>query len=145
MPIQYAIMSENPRSDWAEHGSHCFTPASQMDAEDDKENGVWAFFTNRGKQASVWAYVRLREKLNEDIAKIKPFAPLNDMFDITLNIGDYVVSSADERSKYLTVMKVVGYTKDKVKLIAYGRVISRNPAMLMRVHESVITPDPSLF
>jgi hypothetical protein len=147
--MRYAIRFETPKSDWVLNkyqqptNYYSYTPVSQHYAEGDIENGVCAVFTNAGDQASPWISVH-NPWLEEELAKIKEFPPLNDMFNTPLSIGDYALSAFDERSNYLSLSRVVGFTKNQVKVhnLRQNRVVSRKPEMLVRVHELVITPEP---
>lgn len=147
--IRYAIRSDVPESEWIREGRfvtnyHEYTLCSQTVAEADKDNGVSAVFTTTGEQASPWTQ-NDHEYLNEELAKLKPFPALTDMFKTPLEVGDYVLSAFDDRSNYLPLARVVGFTNKQVKVLVLGwsRIVSRNPDMLVRVHESVITPEPA--
>jgi hypothetical protein len=122
-----------------------FIPVSREIAEGDTDNGMLAVFTTTGEQASPWvgAY---NPSLEEDLAKLKPLPPINDMFGTPLNIGDYAVSAFNSRNSRLSLFRVVGFTKTQVRGIHLGwnEVVSRNGNLLVRVHDSVIAPESVL-
>lgn len=146
--IQYALWSETPKDqqELDRYGLAInplqFQIVPQAVAEADIEHGCWAVFTNHGTKAGDWFFLSYdNNDLGKELSKLKPFPPLEDMFGVQLNVGDYAISAFNTRGSNLSVCKVVGYTEDKVKVIHHGRVVGRNPSLLVRVHESVITPD----
>ena len=146
--IRYAVRYETPEYDWVLNeyerptNYYSYHPVSQRIAEGDTENGVCAVFTTSGDQASPWISVN-NEWVQADLQKIKEFPALNDMFNTPLAVGDYALSAFDERSNYLSLCRVVGFTKNQVKVhnLSRNRVVSRKPSLLVRVHELVITPE----
>lgn len=147
--IQYAIRSKTPEAEQIREGRsitnrYTFTLVPKFIAEDDEDDGMFAVFTNTGEQASAWARI-YNSHLEEDMAKLKPFPALADMFNTPLNIGDYALSAFDERSNYVSLCRVVGFTATQVRVLNldWNRIVSRKAAMLVRVHESVITPEPN--
>lgn len=146
--IRYAVRYETPQSDWVldkydrPTNYYSYTPVPQHFAEGDIENGVSAVFTTSGEQASPW--ILLNDPWAEaELQKIKEFPALNDMFNTPLKVGDYALSAFNERSNYLSLCRVVGFTKNQVKVqnLKNNSVVSRKAAMLVRVHELVITPE----
>lgn len=146
--IRYAIMYETPESEQikGEDGyvtnPKSFSPVPQSIAEGDIDNGVSAVFTTTGEQATRWMIVNDPQR-EEDLKKIKDFPPMSDMLNVPLNVGDYALSAFNVRSNYLSLCRVVGFTGKQVKVLhlSWGSVMSRNADMLIRVHDSVITPE----
>lgn len=147
--IRYALRYETPESDWVLNqydrptNYYSYTPVSQPVAEGDIENGVSAVFTTSGEQASPWIEIH-NPWIEAELQKIKEFPALNDMFNTPLKVGDYALSAFDERSNYLSLCRVVGFTKNQVKVhnLSRDHIVSRKATMLVRVHELVITPEP---
>jgi hypothetical protein len=147
--IRYAVRYETPQSDWEldqyerPTNYYSYNPVPKSLAEGDDQNGMCAVFTNSGDQASLWVPVN-DEWVHAELLKIKEFPALNDMFNTPLAVGDYALSAFDDRSNYLSLCRVVGFTKNQVKVhnLNWNRVVSRKSSMLVRVHELVITPEP---
>lgn len=145
--IRYALRYETPESDWVldkyqrPSNYYSYNPSSQQLAEGDIENGMCAVFTTSGEQASPWIPVH-NPRIQDELQKIKDFPALNDMFNTPLSIGDYALSSFDDRSNYLSLCRIVGFTNRQVKVhhLGWNSILSRNSAMLVKVHESIITP-----
>lgn len=146
--IRYAVRYETPQSDWVLNkyerptNYYSYNPVSQHVAEGDIENGMCAVFTTNGDQASPWIAIN-DSWVEADLQKIKEFPALNDMFNTPLAVGDYALSAFDDRSNYLSLCRVVGFTKNQVKVhnLERNHVVSRKSSMLVRVHELVITPE----
>jgi hypothetical protein len=147
--IQYAIRSETPEHELVREGRsitnyYTFTLVPQSVAETDEDNGMYSIFTNTGEQASPWTKIHA-PYIEEELAKLKPFPAMADMFNTPLNIGDYALSAFSERSNYVSLCRVVGFTAKQVRVHHFGwnTIMSRNAAMLVRVHDSIITPETS--
>lgn len=146
--IRYAIRYETPEGEQIKDESgyvtnpESFSPVPQSIAEGDIDNGVSAVFTNTGEQATSWLLVNdpWREK---ELEKIKNFPSMSDRLNTPLNVGDYALSAFQPRSNHLSLCRVLGFRAKQVQVLklSSGIVMSRNADLLIRVHDSVITPE----
>jgi hypothetical protein len=145
MAIKYAIKYKTPDEERIRDSRNIITnhytyvDVPKETAESDWDSGVSAVFTNSGKRVSSWT--KLHNPLrDEEISKAKPNTPLADCLGSMLAIGDYVLTSfGDSHGQILC--RVIGFTAKFVKIhnLSTSKVIARDPALLVRVEQSMIS------
>lgn len=145
MAIKYAIKQVTPDEDLVKNykgiitNRYTYTDVPQTVAESDWENGMSAIFNVNGKRVSSWT--KLHNPMRDaDLAKIKQNPAMPDCLGSMLTEGDYVLTSFGDAAGQI-LCRVVGFTAKFVKIhnLSTSKVIARDPALLVRVEESIIS------
>jgi hypothetical protein len=151
MPLKYAIQEIIPADDLRrdEEIAHwnsetVYHPVSQDVAETDEENGYFSLVNNKGAKVSPWIPLKTEytKRTLESLRTIKSKgAPLQDMMDEELAIGDFVALSNKDNAE-LEVGKVVAFTEKKVRVLIYRwwfETSLKNPSGLIKIQPNILS------